>query len=101
MSPYSSLPHQIDEWFKAFHKAKEMCGPPGTQKRMPPKKEIEYLDALVRGVYAKGIFQKDIHLPMKMCIWRSRSKGPALVPRADAGRDTAEGGKEGRGDLHR
>jgi len=30
-----------------------MCGAPGTQKRMPPKKEIEYLDALVRGVYAK------------------------------------------------
>ena len=53
VSPYNSLPHQIDEWFKAFHKAKEMCGAPGTQKRMPPKKETEYLDALVRGVYAK------------------------------------------------
>jgi N-acetylneuraminate synthase len=52
VSPYCSLPHQIDEWFKAFHKAKEMCGSPGTQKRIPPKKEIEYLDALVRGVYA-------------------------------------------------
>ena len=54
VSPYCSLPHQIDTWFKAFHKAKEMCGPPGTQKRRPPKKEIEYLDALVRGVYAKA-----------------------------------------------
>ena len=53
VSPYNSLPHQIDEWFKAFQKAKEMCGAPGTQKRMCPKKEIEYLDALVRGVYAK------------------------------------------------
>jgi sialic acid synthase SpsE len=53
VSPYCSLPHQADEWFKAFHKAKEMCGAPGTQKRIPPKKEIEYLDALVRGVYAK------------------------------------------------
>ena len=53
VSPYCSLTHQIDEWFKAFHKAKEMCGAPGTQKRMPPKKETEYLDALVRGVYAK------------------------------------------------
>lgn len=52
VSPYCSLPHQIDEWFKAFHKAKEMCGAPGTQKRIPPKKEVEYLDALVRGVYA-------------------------------------------------
>lgn len=53
VSPYCSLPHQIDEWFRAFYKAKEMCGAPGTQKRIPPKKEIEYLDALVRGVYAK------------------------------------------------
>lgn len=53
VSPYCSTPHQIDQWFKAFHKAKEMCGAPGTQKRIPPKKEIEYLDALVRGVYAK------------------------------------------------
>lgn len=52
ISPYCSLPHQLDEWFKAFHKAKEMCGAPGSQKRIPPKKEIEYLDALVRGVYA-------------------------------------------------
>jgi len=53
VSPYCSLPHQVDEWFRAFHKAKEMCGAPGTQKRIPPKKEVEYLDALVRGVYAK------------------------------------------------
>jgi N-acetylneuraminate synthase len=58
VSQYCSLPHQIDEWFKAFHKAKEMCGAPGTQKRMPPKKEIEYLDALVRGVYAKEDLQE-------------------------------------------
>jgi N-acetylneuraminate synthase len=54
VSPYCSLPHQIDEWFRAFHKAKEMCGAPGTQKRIPPKREIDYLDALVRGVYAKA-----------------------------------------------
>ncbi|HWO30225.1 MAG TPA: N-acetylneuraminate synthase family protein [Candidatus Acidoferrum sp.] len=54
VSPYCSLPHQVDEWFRSFHKAKEMCGAPGTQKRIPPKKEVEYLDALVRGVYAKA-----------------------------------------------
>lgn len=52
VSPYCSLPEQVDAWFKAFHKAKEMCGAPGTQKRLPPQKEIAYLDALVRGVYA-------------------------------------------------
>jgi len=53
VAPYCSLPAQIDEWFKAFHKAKEMCGAPGTQKRIPPVKEIQYLDSLVRGVYAR------------------------------------------------
>jgi len=53
VSPYCSLPEQADTWFKAFHKAKEMCGAPGTQKRIPPQKEITYLDSLVRGVYAK------------------------------------------------
>ncbi len=53
VSPYCSLPEQVDIWFKAFQKAKEMCGAPGTQKRMPPEREIKYLDALVRGVYAK------------------------------------------------
>ena len=52
VSSYCSLPAQADAWFKAFHKAKEMCGAPGTQKRMPPLKETEYLDSLVRGVYA-------------------------------------------------
>ena len=53
VSPYCSLPHQADEWFKAWKKAVEMCGAPGTQKRIPPDKEIRYLDSLVRGVYAR------------------------------------------------
>jgi len=53
VSPYCSLPEQVDEWFRAFHKVQEMCGPPGSQKRMPSQREIEYLDNLVRGVYAK------------------------------------------------
>jgi len=53
VSPYCTLPEQADTWFKAFNKAKEMCGAPGIQKRIPPDKEIKYLDALVRGVYAK------------------------------------------------
>ncbi len=53
VSPYCTLPQQADVWFKAYNKAKEMCGAPGTQKRNPPKREVEYLNALVRGVYAK------------------------------------------------
>ncbi len=53
VSLYCSLPHQIDIWFAAFRKAKEMCGGSPDQKRVPPAKEVEYLDALVRGAWAK------------------------------------------------
>lgn len=53
VSAYCSLPHQIDAWFKAYHKAVEMCGGESSTKRIPHRKEITYLDALVRGVYAK------------------------------------------------
>lgn len=51
--PYCSLPHQIDQWFKAHKRAVAMCGAPGTQKRLPPARETAYLDTLVRGVYAR------------------------------------------------
>jgi sialic acid synthase SpsE len=53
VSPYCTLPEQADTWFKSFLRAKEMCGGAGTNKRVPSRAEIEYLDGLVRGVYAK------------------------------------------------
>lgn len=53
VATYSSLPHQIDTWFKSWHKALEMCGAPGTQRRKPLDRETAYLDSYVRGVYAK------------------------------------------------
>jgi N-acetylneuraminate synthase len=53
VAPYCSQPHDVDVWFKAFRKAKRMCGSPGTMKRRCEVDEIKYLDALVRGVYAK------------------------------------------------
>lgn len=53
VSPYCSLPHQIDRWFKTFNKTRQMCGGSSDTKRIPPQKETDYLDALVRGVYAK------------------------------------------------
>jgi sialic acid synthase SpsE len=53
VSPYCSLPDQVDEWFKAYHQARAMCGAPGTERRLPGAREIQYLDTLVRGVYAK------------------------------------------------
>jgi N-acetylneuraminate synthase len=53
VSPYCSLPEQIDVWFKAFRKAEEMCGGSAESRRVLPKEETQYLDALVRGVYAR------------------------------------------------
>lgn len=53
VSNYCSTPAQIDTWFKAFHSAKEMSGGEGASRRVIPKRETEYLDALVRGVYAR------------------------------------------------
>ena len=73
LSPYNSLPKDLDRWIKAWYKAKEICGSSGIQKRIPPKKEIEYLDKLVRGVYvAKNmkagdvLTEKDVYLAIPL-----------------------------------
>jgi len=58
VATYSSLPHQIDTWFKAWKKAKEMCGGSSTERRTPLDREIAYLDSYVRGVYAKQDLNK-------------------------------------------
>ena len=61
-SSYCSLPGQIDAWFKAYKKAVSMCGSPGSQKRIPPDRELKYLDELVRGVYAVEDIEKGEYL---------------------------------------
>jgi sialic acid synthase SpsE len=53
VSSYCTKPEQADIWFRAFKKAQEMCGGAGSQRRQVPEGERRYLDALVRGVYAK------------------------------------------------
>jgi len=53
VSPYCTKPEQCDEWFKAFHKAVEMCGGSSAQRRIVSEAETLYLDSLVRGVYVK------------------------------------------------
>lgn len=53
VSPYCTMPHQADMWFKAFRRAKSMCGHPGTVKRTCSPAEVRYLDNLLRGVYAR------------------------------------------------
>lgn len=73
VASYSSLPHQIDTWFKAWHKTKEMCGNSSDQRRVPLMREIEYLDSYVRGVYAKRdlkqgqlLTEEDIYLAIPL-----------------------------------
>jgi len=53
VSPYCSLPSQIDSWFKAYNRAKIMCGGSGETRRTVSDAEARYLNGLVRGVYAK------------------------------------------------
>lgn len=52
VSKYCSLPHQIDEWFKAYLKAKEMCGKETSGERIFSIKEQEYIKSVSRGIYA-------------------------------------------------
>lgn len=73
VSPYCSLPHNVDAWFKAWHKVRQMCGGPSDTRRIMPVKEIKYLDELVRGVYAKTnlaaghvITDKDIYMAIPL-----------------------------------
>ena len=77
VSSYCSKPEQCDTWFKAFHKAAEMCGGRSYSKRHISKKETEYLDALVRGAYArkdlepgyiftKESFERDFYLAIPL-----------------------------------
>ena len=40
---YCSLPNQMDEWFSAFHKAKEMTGGVDSRRRQISMKETQYL----------------------------------------------------------
>jgi len=65
VSSYCSLPQQCDAWYKAFHKAAEMCGGRCNARRVISRRETEYLDALVRGAYARRdlepgyVFERD------------------------------------------
>jgi len=53
ISKYCSQPHEVDEWFSAFKKAKLMCGNKTQERRSIDEKEKKYLLALHRGLYLK------------------------------------------------
>jgi len=58
VSIYCSLPHQIDEWFKAFNRTIIMCGTSDEVRRIIDEKESTYLEALYRGLYLKEDIKK-------------------------------------------
>jgi N-acetylneuraminate synthase len=73
VAKYSSLPGQIDTWFKAFQKARQMCGTSKDTRKIPIEKEVKYLDSYVRGVYArhdievgKNLTEEDIYLAIPL-----------------------------------
>ena len=53
VSNYCSLPSQVNEWFKAFNKAKIMCGTSLNERRVIDEKESKNLESLYRGLYLK------------------------------------------------
>lgn len=57
VAAYSSLPEQLDTWYKAFHKSVEFCGTAKTERKLALAKETAYLDTYIRGVYAKRDLQ--------------------------------------------
>jgi sialic acid synthase SpsE len=72
-TPYCSTPDEIAVWLSAFERAKRICGGSPEHRRLLPRREIEYLDALVRGVYARRdlpagarITSEDIYLAVPL-----------------------------------
>ncbi len=51
VSPYCSTPDDIDKWIKAYKKAVRFCGGSPNKRRDISEKEVQYLDALKRGVF--------------------------------------------------
>ena len=65
VSKYCSLPHQVDEWFKAFNRAKVMCGTSKNERRIIDHKESHYLESLYRGLYLKEDLKKGTKLKLE------------------------------------
>ena len=65
VSNYCSLPHQIDEWFKAFNKATIMCGTSSSVRRIVDEKESYYLESLYRGLYINQDLKKGTKIQLE------------------------------------
>ena len=60
VSPYCSLPQHVDSWFKAYKKAKAMCGAPGTKRKRPLRKRLIIWTLWFVGFTPNVIYRKAI-----------------------------------------
>ena len=67
LNKYSSNPSQILKWIKSYKSAIESCGP---QNRSPAtEQEIDSLNSLLRGVYAKTNIKKGDSISLKNTLF--------------------------------
>jgi len=52
IAKYSSLPDQVDAWFKTWQQTKVFCGSSSAERKPATVAETAYLDSYIRGVYA-------------------------------------------------
>ena len=87
VAKYSSLPNQIDTWFKAFYKGLVFCGASGHERKAILQKETDYLDTYIRGVYAAKNLPKDhqlevddVYLAIPLPEKSDFNEGPLMLP---------------------
>ena len=86
VSPYCSLPEQCDVWFKAFKKAREMCGGVGASRRVISQRETDYLSTLVRVRPPRPRARLSVlegGVRARFLPGHPFAKGPALLPGGD------------------
>ncbi len=73
VAAYSSLPEQVDAWFKAYKRAQAYCGTSANERKAPLPRETAYLDGYVRGVYAaedlpagQRLHEEDVYLAIPL-----------------------------------
>ena len=91
VSPYCSLPEQIDTWFKAWKKAKEMCGPSGESWRVLARRDR--VPERPRARRLRGARPSCRPRPGRRgrLPGHPAAEGPDLLPRADARRGPPAG----------
>ena len=67
LNSYSSTPEKVESWIIAHNKALELCG---QVERISDDGEIESLNSLKRGVYAKKILKRANAFSEQMCFLR-------------------------------